>query len=239
LKVPLVLAACSTLALAPAPVAQGAGADGPRVQLSATPAKIVLHGPGSRSIRIRNAGSERVVVDVSPQTGDRLWLRLLPDRLTLRPGASGVVTLRAAPRGRAEPGDRRATILVTTQPLARARVDVRLRLGVRLTMHMEGRIVRSLILGSAHRVPHRIVVSLWNAGNVSLRLRGRITAILLKNGRRVAELRPRSRDVLPPRARTAVSLRYQTRVHGNVTALLRIGLGTGARFVERRYRLRL
>jgi len=240
LKVRLVLlAAYTTLGLAPAPVATGAGAAGPGVQLSVSPAKLALDGPGSRTIRVRNAGTGRVVVHVTRRWADRIWLRLVPSRLTLRPGVSGVVTVRAAPRGRAEPGERRATILVTTQPLARGRVDVRVRLGVRLTMHTEGQVVRRLVLGSAHRRAHTIVISLVNNGNVTVRLRGRIAAVLLRRGRRVARLQPQSRAMLSPGARTTVSLRYETRVRGAVSALVRVALGTGARSVERRYRLRL
>jgi hypothetical protein len=85
-----------------------------------------------------------------------------------------------------------------------------------------------------------ILVPVVNRGNVTVRLRGHVTASLLRSGNRVARLhlavRPAS---LAPAGRTLLALRYAGRVRGPVMAVVQIRLGPDARLVERRYRLRL
>jgi hypothetical protein len=82
-------------------------------------------------------------------------------------------------------------------------------------------------------------VSVANRGNVTVQLRGRVTALLLRRGRQQAHLSPRAQRVLLPGARAALGLRYRGRLRGLVTAVVRIRLGPGVGVVERRYRLRL
>jgi hypothetical protein len=241
------LAGFTALVLASAPSADGAGADRPRVALSVSPAQLALAAPGSRTIKLRNDGAERVVVDATRQTpgrqtSEKTWLQIVPAHLVLRSGESAVLTLRVRPPRRAEPGDHHVLVLLTTRPLRGGRVSVQVRLGVRIRMVVPGRIVRRVTLGGL-RVHRRrdarfMFVSAANPGNVTVQLRGRVTASLVRHGRELARLSPRAQRVLLPGARAVLALRYSGRVRGLLTAVVRVRLGSGVR-VERRYRIRL
>jgi hypothetical protein len=242
------LAGFSALVLASAPSPAGAGADRPRVALSVSPARLALAAPGSRTIRLRNDGAERIVVDATRRTLGRktavkAWLQIVPARLSLRSGESAIVTLRVRPPRRAEPGDHDVLVLLTTRPLRGDRVNVQVRLGVRVRMVVPGRILRRLTLGGL-RVQRRrdarfMFVSIANRGNVTVQLRGRVTALLVRHGRQLARLRSPARRALLPGARAVLALRYRGRARGLLTAVVQIRLGSGIRVVERRYRIRL
>jgi len=247
-KSALVLAGLTALLLASALSAAGADADRPRVALSVSPARLALTAPGARTIKLRNNGAEQVVVDVTrrplgPQPAAKTWLQITPARLVLHSGESAVLTLRASPPRRAEPGEHHVLVLLTTRPLRGGRVNVQVRLGVRIRMVVPGRIVRDAALGGLSlrrsRNARFLFVSVTNRGNVNLPLRGRVTASLLRRGQRLAQLSPRGRRALLPGARAVLALRYGGRVRGLLTAVIRIRLGPGVRAVERRYRVRL
>jgi hypothetical protein len=161
----------------------------------------------------------------------------------LHSGESAILTLRADPPRRAEPGEHHVLVLLTTRPLRGSRVNVQVRLGVRIRMVVPGRIVRDAALGGLRlRRSHNgrfMFVSVTNRGNVTVLLRGRVTALLLRRGRRLARLTPRGRRALPPGARAVLALRYGGRVRGLLTAVIRIRLGPDVRAVERRYRVHL
>jgi hypothetical protein len=242
------LAGVTALVLASAPSAEGAGADRPRVALSVSPARLVLAAPASRTIRLRNDGAERVMVDATRRTLGRqsaakTWLQIVPARLSLRSRESAILTLRLKPPRRAEPGDHHVLVLLTTRPLRGGRVNMQVRLGVRIRMVVPGRIVRRLTLGGlrVHRLRDArfMFVSIANRGNVTVQLHGRVTALLLRRGQQQARFSPRARRALRPGARAVLALRYRGRVRGLVTAVVRVRLGSGIRVVERRYRIRL
>ena len=244
----LALASFTALVLASAPSAEGADANRPRVALSVSPARLALAAPGSRTIKLRNDGVERVVVDakrrtLGRQTATKTWFQIVPTRLSLRSGESAILTLRAKQSQRAEPGDHQVLVLLTTRPLRGGRVNVQVRLGVRVRVVVPGPIVRRVTLGGLHvhrRHAARIMfVSVANRGNVTVHLRGRVTALLLRRGRHLARLTPRARGALLPGARAVLALRSSGPVRGPVTAVVRVRLGPGLRVVERRYRLRL
>ncbi len=245
----LALAGLTALVLVtPAPSAEGAGVDRPRVALSVSPARLALTAAGSRRIKLRNDGAERVVVDVKRrtvggQTAAKTWLQIVPARLSLRSGMTANLTLRARPPGRAEPGNHDVLVLLTTRPLSGGRVNVQLRVGVRIRMFVPGRVMRQLALGALRvqrgRDVRFMVVSVANRGNVTVQLRGHLTASLVRRGRRLARLSPRAPRALAPGAHTTLGLRYSGRVRGPVTAVVRVRLGSGLRVVERRYRVRL
>jgi hypothetical protein len=247
-KAALPLALFTALVLAPVPSAEGTGADRPRVALSVSPAKLALTTPGSRRINLRNDGAERVVVEVARravgrQTASQRWLQIVPARLFLRSGGSAVLTLRVRPPRRAEPGDHHVLVLLTARPLHGSRVSLRVRLGVRARVRVPGQIVRHLALGAlrVHRArgARFMFVSVANRGNVTVQLRGKVTASLFRRRQRVARLSPAGRRALAPGARILLALRYAGRVRGSVTAVVRVRLGPGVRVVERRYRIRL
>ena len=244
----LALAGLSALVLAPAPSAEGAGAGRPRVALSVSPAQLSLAAPASRRIKLRNDGAEPAVVDVSRrtvggETAVKAWLQIVPVRLSLRAGESAILTLRARRFRRAEPGDHQVLVLLTTRPARGGRVNVQLRLGVRVRMRVPGRIVRRLRLGGLRvhreRGVRSMFVSVANRGNVTLQLRGHVTTSLVRRGKQLARLSPRARPALLPGTRAVLVLRYGGHVRGPVTAVVRVRLGSGLRVVERRYRVRL
>ena len=238
MKQALLVTACGALALAPTPAAARVGAERPSVQLSVSPARLTLTAAAARRITLRNTGARRVVVEVVPGAD---WLLVVPARLELRSGASGSLTLRVPRLRRAEPGEHRARVLLTTHPLGGGRIDVKVRLGVRVTLRVAGRVVRRLELGSLRlRSRHKarlILVTVANHGNVTVDLRGRVSASLFRHGRRVIRLNVRSPATLRPGKRGLVVLRYAGHRRGVVTALLRVRLGPDT--VERSYRLRL
>jgi hypothetical protein len=222
---------------------EAVSADRPRVALSVSPARLAFAAPGSRRINLRNDGADQVVVDVLRRTVVARWLQISPERVLLRPGRSAVLTLRAEARRNAEPGDHHVLVLLTTRPQHGSRVALRLRLGVRVNVRMPGRIVRRLTLGGVrvHRARRLrfIFVPVVNRGNVTVQLRGHVTASLFRHGDRVARLHLAPRPALAPGARALLALRYAGRVRGPVIAVVQIRMGPGVRPVERRYRLRL
>jgi len=244
----LTLAVFTVFLLTPAPSTEGVGAARPRVALSVSPARLAVAAPGSRTIKLRNDGAERVVVDVSRRTlggqaAARTWLRIVPVRIVLRSAESAILTLRVKPPRRTEPGDHHVLVLLTTRPLRGGRVNVQVRLGVRIRMIVSGRIVRRLTLGGL-RVRRRrnariIFVPVANHGNVTVQLRSCVTASLIRHGHQLARLSPPARRPLRPGARAVLALRYGGRARGLVTAVLRIRLGSGLRVVEHRYQIRL
>ena len=227
-----------------ASAAEAVSADRPRVALSVTPARLALAAPGSRRINARNDGAEQIVVDVLPRTAATRWLQISPERLVLGPGRSAVLTVRAKAGPDAEPGDHQVLVLLTTHAQHGSRVTLRLRLGVRVSVRMPGRVIRRLALGGV-RVHRRrglrfIVVPVVNRGNVTVQLRGHVRASLFRSGDRVARLQLAGRPAsLAPAARTLLALRYAGRVRGPVIAVVQIRIGPGGRVVARRYRLRL
>jgi hypothetical protein len=248
LRPALALAGFTALVLAPTPAAEGVGADRPRVALSVSPAQLALAAPASRRIKVRNDGAERVAVDVVRRTFDRrttakAWLQIVPARFLLRSGENAILTLRARSPRRAEPGDHHVLVLLRTRPLRGGRVDVQVRLGVRIKVRMPGRIVRHLALGTLRvhreRGARFMFVSIANRGNVTMDLRGRVTASLFRRGQRVARLSPPAQRALLPGTRAFLALRYSGHVRGSVTAVVKVRLGPGGRTVKRRYRIRL
>jgi hypothetical protein len=244
----LTLAVFTVFLLAPAPSTEGAGAARPRVALSVSPARLAVATPGSRTIKLRNDGAERVVVDVSRRTlggqaALKTWLRIVPTRVVLRSGESAIVTLRVKAPRHAEPGDHQVLVQLTTRPLRGGRVNVQVRLGVRIRIIVSGRIVRRLTLGGlrVHRQRNAriIFVPVANHGNVTVQLGSCVTASLIRHDHALARLNPPVRRPLRPGARAVLALRYGGRARGLVTAVVRVRLGAGLRVVERRYRIRL
>jgi hypothetical protein len=241
------LALAGFIALVLAPAHSAAGAARPRVALSVSPAQLTLPVPGSRTIKLRNDGDEQIMVDVTRRTAGvqapKTWLQVVPGRASLRSGESAVLTVRAKRPQRAEPGDHQALVLLTTRAVRGGRVDMQLRLGVRIRMRVPGRIVRRVEFGRLRVHRHRhgmfILVSITNRGNVTAELRGHVTARLARRSRQVARLKPLTQVPLLPGVRAILTLRCGHRVRGPVTAIVRVRLGPGVRVVERRYRLRL
>ena len=221
----LALAGLTALVLASAPSAGGVDAARPRVALSVSPARLVLAVPGSRAIKVRNDGAGQVAVDATRRTAGgqagAKWLDVVPAHVLLRSGASAMLTLRAEQPQHAEPGDHHAVVLLTTRPLAGGRVNVKVRLGVRVRMVVPGRVVRHLTLGGLVVHKRLLLVSITNRGNVTVQLSNHVTASLARRGRRLARLNPHVQRALRPGARTLLALRYNGRLRGALTAVVR------------------
>jgi len=231
-------------------------AAGRGIALSASPLRLTLRGASGSAITVRNPGRRPLLVDVSragfgrslrgrprvrPARGAVGWLRLRPRRLRIAPGTRAVLHVAAAPPRRAEPGDHPALVLLTTRPLGARRVQVRLRLGVIVVLHVRGRIVRRLdarALSVRRRGNRRLLeLRLLNRGNVTERLGADgLRLALVARGRTVATLRPRSRDLLPRSAGIA-EFTYRGTARGPVVA--RIQLRPPVRGQPRAFRIRL
>lgn len=251
------VAAIGALVLVPA---AAAGSSRPVVALTASPAHVQLVGADRRAIRVANPGSEPVVVDVatagvsfSARGRPRIsragaegrrdvssWLVARPNRIALAAGASAELGLVSSPPRSAEAGDHAALILLTTRAAGAAEVGVRMRVGVTVLVRVPGTIRRLLAVRSLRvrglgrrRVLELVVV---NAGNVVERLRrGRLTVSLFAGRKRLAELRPPPRELLPGTS-GIFELGYRYRLRGPVRALVALGPG---KHVVRSFRLRL
>ena len=212
----------------------------PPVALSVSPSHVALVAPASRALEVRNAGVERLVVEVESRT--QPWVVIRPVRLVLPAGATGRVIVRVRARGAPRPGDHRLLVLFEGRATDRRRVAVRLRIGVALSVRVRGRLVRQLQLGrvTVRRPQHErlLLVPIANGGNVTEQLGGRVSLTLVRRGTFVSRLRLGGRRELLPEHRTVLRFRYAGRARGLMTAVVRVRRGSGAP-LERRYRLRL
>lgn len=254
---PLALA----LALVPASAGTSATAPARPLALTAAPARLAFRGDGEATVRIRNAGTKRVVVEAAlagfaldlrgrPHVVVRVrarsaapWLTLRPTRFMLAPHS--VAHLRVAARlpTHVEPGDHDALVLLSTWTVARARVAVRLRLGVVVLVRAPGTVVRRVRLGPL-RVARRhgtraLELLVANAGNVTERLL-HVHAVLSGTAtrRHVATFAAPARE-LRPRTRGLFEFRLRTRVRGPVTARVVVPAARGRPAIRRAYHLRL
>ena len=231
-------------------------AAGRGIALSASPLRLTLRGSAASAVIVRNPGRRALLVDVSragfarslrgkpqvrPARRAAGWLRVVPRRLRISPGAKATLHIVARPPRRAEPGDHPALVLLTTRPVGVRQVRLRLRVGVIVVDHVRGRIVRRLDARSLtlrRRGTRRLLeLLLVNRGNVTERLDGRrVRLVLFRRGRSFATLRPRPRELLPRSSGIAEFL-YRGRVRGDVVA--RVEVRPPVRAPRRRFHLRL
>ena len=245
------------LALVPA---AGAGKRPEALGLTAAPARIVFHGGGAARVRLRNPGRKAVAVEVAsaglaldlrgrPRIVKRGgpssaagWLRLRPARIRLAPHAAGTLLVSARVPRRAEPGDHDALVLLSARPLARARVSVRLRLGVVVVVRAPGAVVRRLKLRRlrvARRAGKRALeLFVVNSGNVTERLHVRVTLSRPQRRRRIATVRASARE-LRPHTRGLIEFRLRPSAYGALTARVVVPAEPGRPVIRRTYRLRI
>ena len=247
--------------LALVPASAGAGAARPPVSLAAVPAHLTLLGSTRAAVRVTNSGTKPVVVVVSRagfaldrrgrpliagSGGPRsaaLWLTFRPGRFALEPRASISVLVASRLPRRAEPGDHDALVLLSTRPLRKARVAVRLRMGVVVVVRASGKVVRRLELRGL-RVARRgrgraLELVVANRGNVTESLaRARAVVSRARSGRRVATLVARSRE-LRPRTSGILEFRFRGHPRGRMTARIMIPAEPGRSRLLRTYRIRL
>jgi hypothetical protein len=248
--------ALAALVLAAAAASTPGAAAGPGIGLSASPLRLTLRGLSASAVTVRNPSHRTLRVDVSragfsrsmrgkprvrPARGAVTWLRLHPRRFRLAPGAKTTLHVAAVPARRAAPGDHPALVLLTTRPLGVKHVRVRLRVGVVVDLRVRGRIVRRLdarALTVRRRGTLRLLeLRLVNRGNVNERLPGDgLRVSVLRHGRKLATLRPRSRELLPHSTGIA-AFAYYGRLRGSV--LVRVELRPPVRGQRRSFRVRL
>jgi translation initiation factor IF-1 len=218
----------------------GAAAGG-GVGLSASPLRLILKGPSSAAVTVRNPGPRPLLIDVSrarfarslrgkPRVGQAgggaVWLRLRPKRIRLAAHAKQILHVRAVPSRGARPGDHPALVLLTTHPLGVRHVRVRLRVGVIVVLHVRGRVVQRLdargLRVESHGRARLLELRLVNRGNVTEELGGdRVRLTLLRDHHAFATLRPRRRELLPHSVGIAV-FTYRGPVRGPVVARIRL-----------------
>ncbi len=231
-----------------APASPLAGAGKPLVSLVATPAHVALAGRSRQTVRLRNGGTERLVVDATragfaldPRGRPKIvagravrlassWIVVRPTSLVIPAGQTRRLTIVSRVPPRAEPGDHHALVLVTSRPRRRGAVFVRMRLGVVVVIRAPGRIVRRLtpvrlhVRRSARGRLLELLVA--NRGNVTESVsRACIGLSLYRGRRRVAVLGPSPRQLLP-RTNGIVEFRYRGRGRGVFQARID---GTGRR----------
>lgn len=175
------------LLLAASAVSAGAANERVPLALSVSPERVVIPPGGRATIRLTNLGRAVAVVGVAP-VGYALDLRgrpllragarsaavraltVRPGRLAVRPGTTAVVAVTAAPRVGLAPGDHAVVVLVSAGSSPGSRVVARLRIGVVVVLHVPGRVVHALQLGSVRaRVARRVLrvdAVVLNRGNV-------------------------------------------------------------------------
>jgi hypothetical protein len=237
------------------------GAARPPVALVAAPAHLMLDGSARAAVRVANSGTKPVVVDVTRagfalnQRGRPLivrnararsaapWLTFRPPRFALAPAASVSLLVTSKLPRRAEPGDHDALVLLSTRPLVRARVAVRLRMGVVVVVRAPGKVVRRLEL-RALRVARRgrkraLELVVANRGNVTESLvRARAVVSLARSGRHVATVVARNREVRP-RTSGIVDFLLSRSPHGWMRARIVVPATRGRARLLRTYRIRL
>ena len=253
--VPLVLA----LVPASAGTSAAVGARAP-VALTAAPARLLLRGSEATVVRVRNSGTKAVAVDVAragfaldlrgrPKIVKRRaarcaarWLTFRPAHFVLGARATAHLLVTAKVPSGAAPGDHDAVVLLTTRPVARARVAVRLRMGVVVVVRAPGKVVRRLRLPrlrvareGAARALQLVVV---NAGNVTEPLR-RVRIVLSRaRRRRLATLSASPRD-LRPHTRGVLEFHLRARLRGWLIASVVVPAEPGRPITRRAFRLRL
>ena len=140
--------------------AAGAGKRPEALGLTATPTRWCSTAAEPPGVRLRNSGRKagaqvevasagfaldlrgrpRIVKRRGPRSAAG-WLSLRPARIRLAPHAAGTLLVSARLPRRAEPGDHDALVLLSARPLARARLSVRLRLGVVVVVRAPGAVV--------------------------------------------------------------------------------------------------
>ena len=241
------------------PASAGAGVSPPKpLALTAAPARLAFRGTGDATVRIRNAGTKRIVVDAAlagfaldlrgrphlvARRGARSaapWLRFRPAHFTLAAHASARLHVSARVPPHAEPGDHDALVLLSARPLAHAPVSVRLRLGVVVVVRAPGAVVRRLRLGRLWREQGRgeraLELVVVNAGNVTERLLH--VRMVISPARRHGTAAAGGRE-LRPRTRGLLEFHLRATAHGRATARVVVPAEPGRPAVRRTYHLRM
>lgn len=227
-------------ALAAAPQDAAAAA---QISIAVSPARLVLEGADQKTLRLTNSGRSTARLDVGvgnytisrnghvqvdprlePGRSAKDWLVVGPKTLVLPPGTVREVLVRSRPSRNARPGDHHALLLVAGLVDRKAKLRVKVRVGVQILVRVGGPLTRRLRVGAitVRRSARTLRLRVRNDGNVTERFTRREIVIELRRGRRVlARLQPQERSFLPGTS-GYVLFRYSSRLHGRVTAVARL-----------------
>lgn len=201
----------ATAACLLAPASAGAWAARPPVSLVASPARVAFAGAGRQLVTVTSWGSEPVLVEVGkagyvldlrgrPRVARARgsWVSVRPRRVAIAPGESASLVVVSSPPARAEPGDHSELVLLTTRPLRKAALAVRMRLGVVIVVRVPGRIVRRLDVLRLRVRLRRFELLVANRSNVTETIaRTCATVTVRRKGHVIARLHPAERRLLP------------------------------------------
>jgi hypothetical protein len=249
------------IALTLVPVAAASSKPPEALGLTAAPIRLVLHGNGAATVRLRNPGRKVVAVEVA-STGLALdlrgrprivkrrgprsaagWLTLRPAQIRLAPHKAAAVLVSARVPRRAEPGDHDALVVLSARPLGHAQVSVRLRLGVVVVVRAPGPVVRRLELRRLRLVrrgdTRALELVVVNSGNVTEQLvRVRATLLRPASRRRITTVGASARE-LRAQTRGLLEFRFRTGASGPVTVSVIVPPEPGRPVIRRTYRIRI
>jgi len=207
----------------------------PPVALTATPAHVALAGAAVQAITVANPGKTVAVVEarlagfaldlhgrphVVAQRDRAVALSIAPQRFALAPGATGTVLIASTILRGAAVGDHVGLVLLTTQPRGGAGVGVRMQIGVPVTIRVPGAVRRRVVFEGLRLAKSMLELHFHNTGNVTALIGARRFRIeLRRNGRELATLQVRRRELLPG-ARSVVDVRLPQHLHGRMRAVV-------------------
>jgi hypothetical protein len=249
----MIAAAVLAVALA-GPAAQRPPA---RVSLAASPTHVRIAAGGRQAISVTAPGGGPLLVEARiagyaldllgrpriARPGDAAsWLSVSPRRVTVGRGG-GVLVVTSRRPADARPGDHSAVVLLSAVVPSARGVVVRMRIGLAVSVRVDGRIVHRLsVLGARLRRTggiRSIEVMLANRGNVTETIgAGGLRIALIRRGRVVARSSLPRRELLPG-SRGVVRLRVAARPRGLILAQVRLRRPVHSDWVERRFWLRI
>ena len=247
----------AAVTLAAAALSAASGSASAPLALSVSPAHLALTPGGRATIHVRAVSGGRLLLrtsiagltldgrgrpQIAPRRDAAAWLTLQPRSILAgRAGASFTVTSRR-PLG-ARPGDHTAIVLLTATAPARKGIAVAMRVGLVVTVRVDGRSIRRVEVIATRVRPaagggRLIAVTVANRGQRIESIGGaRLVVTLVRRGRIIGRFRAGRRQLLP-HTRAVVAFRTRSTIHGSVVARIAIVRPDG-RTTARTFRLRL
>jgi hypothetical protein len=214
--------------------------------LSVWPARVLLAAGSTATINVANGGRDAETLTigvagfaldlrgaprvVASSDGTHL-LGVRPSRLAIAPGQVATFVVRARQAGGLRPGDHPALVLLGARRAVAGSVEVRVRIGVAVEVHVAGTALRRLSLRSLYARGRMLELAVGNGGDVAERIdRASLLIQVWRRARLLALLRPRPRELLP-HTRGIVEFRIPARLRGRVRA---VAVAPGRQIVARR-----
>jgi hypothetical protein len=249
----------AAVTLAAVALSAASGSAPARLALSVSPAHLSLAAGGRATIHVRVVPGGRLLLRTGiaglaldargrPQIVDRrdaaAWLTVQPRTISAGRGSATFVVTSRRPAG-ARPGDHTAIVLLTATAPGGKGIAVGMRVGLVVTVHAGGRVVRRLGVVALRSLPLKpprrgrlVSLTVANRGDVIESIGGRALELaLVRHGHVLVRFRAARRKLLP-RTQTIVTFRVPPRIHGDVVALVSV-TRPGGRTAARRFPLRM